>query len=152
VFVLSKPRSSMLLLSQALLNEIEDVKTFYKQVGYGGEVKREDHIFLARMDGQLVGVVRLCPEMGVLVLRGMQVLSSFQKQRIGNKLLQSCSDQLAGKSCYCIPWRYLRDFYGQIGFQEISSIEAPMFLQERFENYVARKMDVVLMHKPAITS
>jgi N-acetylglutamate synthase-like GNAT family acetyltransferase len=140
----------MLIINPVSLNDFEEVKTFYKQVGYGGGIKSADQIFLARVEYQLVGVVRLCPEIGVIVLRGMQILSSFQRQQIGTQLLKYCGHKLAGQSCYCIPWRHLRNFYGQIGFQEISSLEAPIFLRERFENYAARKMDVILMHKPAI--
>jgi N-acetylglutamate synthase-like GNAT family acetyltransferase len=142
----------MLIISSVSLNGLEEVKTFYEKVGYGGGAKSVDQIFLARIEHQLVGVVRLCPEMGVVVLRGMQILLSFQRQQIGTQLLKYCSHRLAGQSCYCIPWRHLRDFYGQIGFWEISSMEAPAFLRERLESYNAREMDVILMHKPAAHS
>jgi predicted N-acetyltransferase YhbS len=144
-------QTHVVIYNSSSANDIEDAKSLYKKVAYGGEVKSDDHIFLARIDNQLVGVVRLCPEMGVLVLRGMQVLPSFQQQGIGSQLLQRCSHHLSRQSCYCLPWSHLRDFYGRIGFQEISSMKAPCFLRERLQNYVDREMDVILMHKPAIT-
>ncbi|MBW4558002.1 MAG: GNAT family N-acetyltransferase [Trichormus sp. ATA11-4-KO1] len=52
----------------------------------------------------MVGAVRLCPDNGFLVLRGMQVLAPFQRQSIGTQLLQTCTEQLADQACYCIPW------------------------------------------------
>ncbi|WP_442949132.1 GNAT family N-acetyltransferase [Nostoc sp.] len=62
---------------------------------------------MAQFEEKIVGVVRLCPDTGFFVLRGMQVLAKFQQQGIGTRLLQACTEQLVVQVCYCIPWQHL---------------------------------------------
>ena len=140
--------SKMFHISQGKIDDLEEIKIFDQKCSYGGGVKPEDCVFIARIDNQLAGVVRLCSEMNVLVLRGMQVLPEFQGRGIGTKLLKSCNDYLAQQSCYCIPWNHLHSFYRQIGFQLISPAELPDFLAQRLEKYIARNMNVIPMYKP----
>ncbi|GAB4545727.1 MAG: hypothetical protein Tsb0014_40000 [Pleurocapsa sp.] len=129
------------------INNFKDLRVFYQKCGYGGGVKQEDLVFIAQIDSQLVGAVRLCTEMNVLVLRGMQVLPEFQYQRIGTQLLQYCDRYFTEKSCYCLPWRHLRSFYEQIGFELISPAKLPEFLNQRFQRYLAQEMNVIAMYK-----
>ena len=138
----------MFQISKGKIDDLENIQIFYQKCGYGGGVKPEDCIFLARIDNQLVGAVRLCSEMNVLVLRGMQVLPEFQNQGIGTELLKSCNRYLAGKFCYCLPWQHLRYFYEQIGFKLISPEQLPMFLNQRFQQYIVKKMNVISMYRP----
>ena len=86
--------------------------------------------------------------MNVLVLRGMQVLPKFQNQGIGTELLKSCDRYLAGQSCYCLPWQHLHSFYERVGFKLILPEQLPGFLNQRFQQYIAKKMNVILMYKP----
>ena len=137
----------MLQIIKGNINNLQDVRVFYEKCNYDGGVKQKDCLFLAKINNRLVGVVRLSPEMNVLVLRGMQVLPEFQGQGIGTKLLKSCNDYLVRQSCYCIPWQHLRSFYGQIGFKEISPTELPTFLARRLEKYIAKNMNVIPMFK-----
>lgn len=135
----------MLEISQAKLHAIETVKAFYSQCVYSGGMNEEDLLFIAQIEEQIIGAVRLCPNTGFFVLRGMQVLAQFQRQGIGTQLLQVCTEQLDNKICYCIPWQHLRSFYQQAGFQKVSPIEVPDLLCERFNNYISKKMKVILM-------
>lgn len=135
----------MLKISQAKLQDSENIKAFYNQCGYGGDLSEEALIFIAQLEERIVGAVRLCPNTGFFVLRGMQVLAPFQHQGFGTQLLQACTEQLADQVCYCIPWQYLKSFYQQVGFQEVSPIEVPNLLRERFNNYIYREMNVILM-------
>lgn len=132
-------------ISQAKPHDIQDIKVFYNQCGYGGSMREEDSILIAQSEEKIVGVVRLCPESGFFVLRGMQVLAPFQRQGIGKRLLQACAKQLVDQVCYCIPWQHLRSFYQQAGFQEVSAVEVPVLLRERFDDYISRGMNVILM-------
>ncbi len=75
----------------------------------------------------------------------MQVLAPFQRQGVGTQLLQACTEQLADRVGYCIPWQHLKSFYQQVGFQEVSLIELPDLLRERFNNYISRGMNVIPM-------
>jgi N-acetylglutamate synthase-like GNAT family acetyltransferase len=135
----------MTTIAQAKLHNAEDIKAFYRQCGYGGGLSEKDVILIARSEAQIIGAVRLCPETGFFVLRGMQVLAPFQRQGIGKQLLQSCTEQLFDRVCYCIPWQHLRSFYQQAGFQEVSSSKVPVLLHERFNHYISREMSVILM-------
>lgn len=136
----------MTILRQAKPKDLEEIKSFYSHCGYGGGFKKEDWILMASSKSQLVGVVRLCPEQSVLVLRGMQVLKPFQHQGIGKQLLQACTEHLGNRICYCIPWTHLRLFYRQGGFEEVAS-DMPDFLRERFEGYLKRGMRVSVMRR-----
>ena len=138
----------MLEITKGEIDDLENVRVFYAKCDYDGGVRQEDYVFLAKINEELVGVVRLCPEMNVLVLRGMQVLPKFQGKGIGTQLLESCHDYLAQRSCYCIPWRHLHSFYEQIGFQLISPTKLPDFLARRLEKYIAKNMNVIPMYKP----
>ncbi|KYC38942.1 hypothetical protein WA1_33615 [Scytonema hofmannii PCC 7110] len=132
-------------ISQAKPHDIQDIKVFYNQCGYGGGLSKEDLILIAQSEGKIVGAVRLCADTGFFVLRGMQVLAPFQGQGIGTQLLQACAKQLVDGVCYCIPWQHLRSFYQQVGFQEVSPVEVPVLLRERFDSYISRGMNVILM-------
>lgn len=137
----------MTIISQAALQDIEDIKAFYSLCGYGGGLSEKDTILIAQFKERIIAAVRLCPEMDFFVLRGMQVLEPFQHQGIGTKLLQVCIEHLADQVCYCIPWRHLKAFYQQGGFQEVSPIEVPVLLNERFNGYLFRRMNVILMRR-----
>ncbi|WP_193196685.1 GNAT family N-acetyltransferase [Nostoc sp. MG11] len=137
----------MVKISQAKLHNTEAIKVFYSKCGYGGDLStlEEDLILIAQLEEKIVGAVRLCPDTGFFVLRGMQVLAPFQRQGVGTQLLKACTDQLVDQVCYCIPWQHLRSFYQEAGFQVVAPIEVPDLLRERFENYISRGMNVVLM-------
>ncbi|MBW4456641.1 MAG: GNAT family N-acetyltransferase [Nostoc indistinguendum CM1-VF10] len=142
----------MLKIRQAKLHDFENIKAFYKQCGYGGDLSEEALAFIAQFEEKIVGAVRLCPNTGFFVLRGMQVLAQFQHQGFGKQLLQASTEQLADQVCYCIPWQHLKSFYQQVGFQEVSPSKVPNLLRERFNNYISRGMNVILMRRlPTVT-
>jgi N-acetylglutamate synthase-like GNAT family acetyltransferase len=141
----------MTIISQAKPQDIEDIKGFYNQCGYGGGLGEHDLILIARSEAKLVGAVRLCSEQDFFVLRGMQVIAPFQRQGIGTQLLWACAENLASRTCYCIPWQHLRSFYEQAGFQEVASTVVPDFLRERLEGYQARDMKVAIMRRLPVT-
>jgi N-acetylglutamate synthase-like GNAT family acetyltransferase len=72
---------------RAMAEEISRVLKFYAERRYGGGIRPEDALLLAEHDGELIGIVRLTTEEGVVVLRGMQVHPRFQRQGIGKRLL-----------------------------------------------------------------
>jgi N-acetylglutamate synthase-like GNAT family acetyltransferase len=135
----------MMTINLAKLHDTEAIKTFYSQCGYGGGLNKEDRVLIAQLGEEIIGAVRLCPDNGFSVLRGMQILAPFQRQGIGTQLLRACTEQLVDQVCYCIPWQHLRSFYQQVGFQEVSPVEVPALLRERFDGYIVRGMNVILM-------
>ncbi len=135
----------MLTISQAKPHNTEAIQFFYHQCNYSGVISKEDTILIAQLEEKIVGAVRLCPNNGFVVLRGMQVLAPFQRQGIGTQMLQACVQQLVDQVCYCIPWQHLSSFYQQVDFQEVSPVSVPVLLQERFDDYISKGMKVILM-------
>ena len=54
----------------------------------------------------------------------------------GSRLLQAVEPVIEEKECCCVPHRYLRSFYGRIGFVEIEATKAPPFLHKRCAEFV----------------
>jgi N-acetylglutamate synthase-like GNAT family acetyltransferase len=125
-------------IRHATAEDISRVLNFYAERRYGGGIRPEDSVLLAEHDGELVGIVRLTAEEGVIVLRGMQVHPRFQRQGIGKKLLATVAQERDGTDCFCIPYAHLVGFYAGIGFRSTEPAKAPTFLRLRLERYQAR--------------
>ncbi len=108
-----------------------DVQAFYRARGYLKEINTEDQIVVATLQDAIVGAARIASENDVLVLRGMQIHPDFQRKGIGMRMLLKLNSLIDPTVCWCIPHRWLEDFYGRIGFKQVSEDRAPLFLQER---------------------
>lgn len=137
-------------IREAFEAEYPDIVAFYETCGYPGHLKNSETIFVAVRADSLVGVVRLCLEHGVVVLRGMQVLPQFQRKGFGLSLLYKCRPRLNDAICYCIPWRHLEQFYSSVGFERCEQGSVPGFLSERYSRYVQEGRDVILMRRTPI--
>lgn len=125
-------------IRRAAAEDIPRAREFYAERGYGGGIAPDDTVLLAERGGDLIGIVRLAPEEGEIVLRGMQVHPSHQRQGIGLQLLAAVEGALGNRTCYCIPYAHLKDFYGRIGFAVVDPADAPPFLRARVEGYRVR--------------
>jgi GNAT superfamily N-acetyltransferase len=125
-------------IRRAAPKEVSAVRRFYADRQYGGQIQPHDALLLALRDGELLGAVRLAPEHGTTVLRGMQVHPSHQRQGIGRQLLAAVAQELGSTACYCIPYAHLIGFYSSIGFDALDLHQAPDFLAERLIGYRAR--------------
>jgi N-acetylglutamate synthase-like GNAT family acetyltransferase len=125
-------------IRHATAEDIARAANFHAERRYGGGIRPEDSVLLAEHDGELVGIVRLTAEEGVVVLRGMQIHPMFQRQGIGKRLLATVAQELDGRDCFCIPYAHLVGFYGGIGFRAIEPPKAPTLLRLRVERYQAR--------------
>jgi GNAT superfamily N-acetyltransferase len=137
-----------------MTEDIARVRDFYAERRYGGGIRPDDAVFLAERDGELVGIVRLAAEEGVIVLRGMQVHPTFQRQGIGRKILATVAQELDGRDCFCIPYAHLVSFYRGIGFDVIEPAKAPTFLRLRLESYLNRSdgKEYLIMHREGVSS
>ena len=126
---------------------------FHAERRYGGGIRPEDALLLAEEHhGELISIVRLTTEEGVVVLRGIQVHPRFQRQGIGKRLLGAVAQELDGKGCFCIPYAHLVCFYGGIGFHVMDPAKAPTFLRPRLEKYRDRGdgNDYLIMRREGI--
>jgi GNAT superfamily N-acetyltransferase len=139
----------MTTIRRATADDLLRALEFYAERGYGGGIAAEDTVLLAEHDGVLIGIVRLAPEEGEIVLRGMQVHPSVQRQGIGTQLLAAVERELGSRSCFCIPYAHLREFYGGSGFVTIDPAQGPPFLRLRVEGYRDRwpEKAFLLMHR-----
>lgn len=128
---------------------VAEVNRFYASLQFGSVASSGDTLILARQSGTLAGVVRLCREQGHFVLRGMLVDVLLRHQGIGQQLLTVLVGQLGGQACYALPFRHLPAFYGRGGFQPCPIRDAPLHLQQRYADYRAGGLDVVIMKRPA---
>ncbi len=142
----------MVVTREACPGDFERLAAFYRDNGYAPPISPADVIVVAEVagnEGALCGAVRLCDERGVLVLRGMRVCEDMRRQGIGTRLLHAVEPVIGARECFCIPHRYLRSFYGQIGFVDIEPTDPPEFLRERWARYRREYgLDVVLMRRP----
>lgn len=131
------------------ISKIELVKIlkFYEFVGYNGSAKKNDLIVCAEKNKTIIGVVRLCLENNVLVLRGMYVSKKYQKLGIGTGLLTYIDKKIGKRKCYCIPYSYLENFYRRIGFKKIKPSSSPKHLFQRYQLYLKDRMDVIIMER-----
>ncbi len=135
----------MVRIELATHSSLSQIASFYLACGYGGGVSEADTVLVAYDGTELAGVVRLCSESSVIVLRGMQVLPSFRRQGIGSRLLAACVPYFGPCAAFCLPWAHLETFYGSVGFVPVTPEAAPEFLSQRYSSYVARGLKVIIM-------
>ena len=124
-------------------------RRIYAEYDYPTPIRDTDLVFVAYVDEQPAGVVRLCDEESVTVLRGMRVLPQYQRQGVGTQLLQACVPALDKRTSYCIPYLHLVHFYAFAGFVVAQPEEVPAFLAERLAAYRREGKDVLLMKRIA---
>jgi N-acetylglutamate synthase-like GNAT family acetyltransferase len=135
------------MFREASPDDWSDIREFYRETSYLTPITAADRIFLAELNGRIVGAVRLCSEGGVQVLRGMRVLQDMRGQHIGISLLRTTEEIIGGSPCYCIPHGYLEPLYGKVGFRKVTDELAPPFLRERLREYQARGLNVIIMFR-----
>jgi GNAT superfamily N-acetyltransferase len=127
------------------VDDICRIAAAYASWGYGGGITPQDTAWLAEVSGNVIATVRVAPEHGTLVLRGMQVAEQWRGLGLGTRMLRAVASWLDNRVCYCIPYPHLERFYAQVGFRRIPGSAAPPFLAERTAHYTQRGLDVIIM-------
>jgi N-acetylglutamate synthase-like GNAT family acetyltransferase len=131
-------------------DEFDRVVAYYRQFNYTPTVHRSDVFVVAEHEGELCGVLRLCEEHDLFLLRGMRVSEPLRRRGIGTSLLKEAETLIGPRDCYCIPLRRLASFYGRIGFVPLPAAKAPPVLRQRCNGYRRQyALDVIIMHRPA---
>jgi N-acetylglutamate synthase-like GNAT family acetyltransferase len=121
------------------------ILSLYESLGYRQGIAPDDTVWIAEAAGEPIGIVRIAPEFGVLVLRGMRIAEPWRHRGLGTQMLRVLDAWLDGQDCYCVPYSHLPGFYRQIGFKEIMPEAAPPFLAARLNDYKQRGLKVILM-------
>lgn len=128
-------------IRKASNSEHDLCRQFYTSVGYTTPIVSSDEVLFALSDQKIIALVRLCKEFDHLVLRGMEVSPEYQRRGIGSQLLHNLSAMISNRECWCLPYSYLEDFYGQIGFIKMDTLQAPEFLRKRLSDYCQKNTE-----------
>ena len=122
-----------------------ELQAFYVSAGSSAKIAPGDTVVSAREEGRIVGVVRLAPEAGVLVLRGMTVANP--RRGVGSELLRALEPIIGERDCYCLCPRRMEGFFGRIRFVRAAETAAPPHLKARWDHY--HDDDQIIMMRPA---
>ena len=124
-------------------------QTFYESRGYGGApIVPSDFVVIAKHQGAIVGIGRLCQEQDLLWLRGMQVSPELQRQGLGGQILHRLDLEIGARWCCCLPYSHLIEFYRRARFEQAHT-NLPPALSLRLSGYLARGLSVVAMVRSA---
>lgn len=126
--------------------DFSKAQLFYESLGYNQKIDAQDQFFVAENEGQIIAQVRLAQEFDHWVLRGMQVKPQFQFQGIGTRLLKNLQASIV-EPVYCLPYAWLKGFYGQVGFKEVELKTVPEFLQQRCLKYQNEGAEIITMKR-----
>ena len=129
--------------------ELPAAQAFYESRGYGGApIVSSDFVVIARHQGAIVGIGRLCQEQDLLWLRGMQVSPELQRQGLGGQILHRLDLEIGARWCCCLPYSHLIEFYRRARFEQAHT-NLPPALSLRLSGYLARGLSVVAMVRSA---
>lgn len=118
-------------------SEHADAVRFYEAQGYTGGIADADTALAAFDASQIVGVVRIAPEHGTQLLRGMFIDAAYQRRGTGLRMLHALAAHMTDADCWLTCPPHLYGFYGSIGFAPVADADAPPHLAERAEGYRA---------------
>ena len=79
-------RADGAVIRTATAADAPQVQALYAAWNYRGRVEPDDAVVVAEHEGRIIGVVRLAPEHGTTVLRGMRVEPAYQHQGLGSRM------------------------------------------------------------------
>jgi|GEM_PF-472330 phosphoglycolate phosphatase len=132
-------------IKKLMSSHFDEAQRFYRSVDYAQKLDPENFYYGAFHNNEMIGIVRLAFENGVWVLRGMQIRAAYQFLGIGTRLIKALEADIPSKDCFCLPYKWLDKFYGQIGFRTIPHEAAPAFLLKRLAEY--QSPDFILMKR-----
>jgi N-acetylglutamate synthase-like GNAT family acetyltransferase len=128
---------------------------FYKQAREKGKTQGSDEVYVARIEQQIIAVVRLCPiserktlsaqPPAKLLLRSLAVLPEYRRTGIGTQFMKYVVGEIGTRECWCYPFSWLQAFYEQFGFHRVEPASAPEFIRTPFENYQRQGRDILIM-------
>ncbi len=148
--LLPRTLSNAIVLREGCREDISEINALYRRLGYKGAATTSDFLLVADKSGVIIAAVRICDEVGHLVLRGMYVAEQYRFQGIGTTMLKQLEKVIENRDCYCIPWSTLTTFYGKGGFRVADVSDAPAHLKERLGQYLNDGKSVCLMKGEAV--
>jgi GNAT superfamily N-acetyltransferase len=122
--------------------DLRPINDFYRRCGYDDIAHRGEKVIIAKEQGSIIGVVRLCRDRGVLLLRGMEVAEGFRHRGVATRLLTKVQEAVGDGECYGISYAHLEKLYSGGGFDFLSDEGiAPMAVRSRLATYRQERPD-----------
>jgi len=128
------------------------VNQFYRNMGYHSGWSENEQAYCFLVDNAVKGCVKVERIHGICMLRGMYLEKNSQGKGLGTLLIKHIEPALNEATSYCLPFVHLSEFYGQVGFEKISSESLPDFLITRFNKYQEMGHKVIAMKRKQITT
>lgn len=127
--------------------DLPHIQELYAIWGHAFAYLLNDQTFVAEVDGEIVGAIRLAFEDSSFVVRSLFVHQNSRGKGIANALLQKVEMELGVAEAYCLPFPEQEKLFSSIGFNPIAGLTAPDFLISRKENLHQVNQDVIIMKR-----
>lgn len=127
--------------------DLPQIQELYAIWGHAFAYLLNDQTFVAEVNDEIVGAIRLAFEDASFVVRSLFVHQEFRGKGIANALLQKVEMELGVAEAYCLPFPDQEKLFSVIGFSPIAGLTAPDFLISRRENLHQGNQDVIIMKR-----
>lgn len=127
--------------------DLPKIQELYAIWGHAFAYLLNDQTFVAEVEGQIVGAIRLAFEEASFVVRSLFVHKKFRGQGIAGALLHKVETELGVAEAYCLPFPEQKELFSSIGFEPVTGLTAPDFLVSRRENLQESNQQVIIMKR-----
>ncbi|MFT7472072.1 MAG: N-acetylglutamate synthase-like GNAT family acetyltransferase [Kiritimatiellia bacterium] len=127
--------------------DLPQIQELYAIWGHSFAYLLNDQTFVAEVDGDIVGAIRLAFEDSSFVVRSLFVHQKSRGQGIAIALLKKVEMELGVAEAYCLPFPEQEKLFSSIGFNPIAGLTAPDFLLSRIANLHENNQDVIMMKR-----
>jgi N-acetylglutamate synthase-like GNAT family acetyltransferase len=139
--------ASNITTRMAVDTDLPNIQDLYAIWGHAYAYLLNDQTFVAEVDGQLVGAIRLAFEDSSFVIRSLFVRHDFRGQGIAKALLKQVDAELGISEAYCLSFPNQEKLFSSIGFNPIADLTAPEFLISRKEILHVNNQEVIIMKR-----
>lgn len=115
------------------------LKKLYKLHYPSTKIKAGEVIYVAELEGKIVGVTRFRQIEDWQLLTGMMVVTEEREKGIAAEMLEQLQTNYLDSKVYCFAYSHLVDMYAKHGFVSIPENELPGSLKGLFSKYSQTK-------------
>ncbi|PCI75342.1 MAG: hypothetical protein COB20_13130 [SAR86 cluster bacterium] len=127
--------------------DLLQIQELYAIWGHAFAYLLNDQTFVAEVNGEIVGAIRLTFEDSSFVVRSLFVHQKSRGKGIAIALLQKVEMELGVAEAYCLPFPEQEKLFSSIGFNSVAELTAPDFLISRRAILNQSDQDVVIMKR-----
>lgn len=127
--------------------DLPQIQELYEIWGHAFAYLLNDQTFVAEVDGEIVGAIRLAFENSSFVVRSLFVHQEFRGRGVAIFLLEKIEMELGIAEAYCLPFPEQEKLVSLIGFKSIPELAAPDFLISRRASLHHSNQAVIIMKR-----